>query len=292
MNLVETPFFAKASGGPGRLIGNIFVDTGRLSSSDVAYILGVQKEDGKRFGEIAIDLGLLCEDDIRFALSSQFEYPYLTVDDTSLSHELVAAYQPFSPVVEQLRALRSQLMLRWFDAVVERKTLAVVSPGKGEGRSFMAANLAIVFAQLGQRTLLVDADMRNPRQHELFRLGNRAGLSGILAGRAGVEAIMPVRSLQTLSVLPAGAVPPNPQELLGRPVFIETLYLYSRDFDVVIMDTPAGSEYADAQTIAARAGAALVLAKRNQTSLSDIAQLTRNLRQSDATLVGAVLNDG
>lgn len=274
----------------GRSIGAILIDTGRLSTEDAERILRLQKEQGKRFGDAAIELGVLTEDDIRYALASQFDYPYLPPGDNSLSHELVAAYKPFSPVVEQLRALRSQLMLRWFDGEAERKALAIISPGAGEGRSFIAANLAIVFSQLGERTLLIDADLRTPRQHELFKLGNSAGLSGLLAGRANTDAVVRVPSLLGLSVLPAGAVPPNPQELLGRAAFVETLYSLGRDYDVIIIDTPAASEYADAQTITARAGAGLMLARKNQSSIPDIVELTRSLQQSGATLVGSILN--
>jgi len=275
----------------GRSIGAILIDSGRLTADNAERILRLQKAQGMRFGDAAIELGLLTEDDIRFALSSQFDYPYLPLGDNSLSHELVAAYQPSSPVVEQLRALRSQLMLRWFDAEAQRKALAIVSPGAGEGRSFIAANLAIVFSQLGERTLLIDADLRTPRQHELFKLGNNAGLSGLLAGRANAEAVVRVPSLLGLSILPAGAIPPNPQELLGRPAFIETLLSLSRDFDVVIIDTPAASAYADAQTIAVRAGAAILLARKNISSLPDITQIAGSLQQSGATLLGSVLND-
>ncbi len=292
MTQMESNLHGKpAATGPGRSIGAILIDIGRLSPENAERILRLQKEQGKRFGDAAIELGLLTEDDIRFALASQFDYPYLPAGDNSLSHELVAAYKPFSPVVEQLRALRSQLMLRWFDAEVDRKALAVVSPGAGEGRSFIAANLAIVFSQLGERTLLIDADLRKPRQHELFKLGNSAGLSGLLAGRANTAAVVRVPSLLGLSILPAGAVPPNPQELLGRAAFVETLFSLGRDFDVVIIDTPAGAEYADAQTIAVRAGAAVMLARKNQSSITDIAALTGSLQQSGATLVGSILND-
>ncbi len=296
MNVIESPFFSKSEGpaadGVGRSIGAILIDAGRLSPGNAESILRAQKERGKRFGEAAIELGLLNEDDIRFALASQFDYPYLPAGDTSLSRELVAAYEPFDPVVEHLRALRSQLILRCFDAEVLRKTLAIVSPGNGEGRSFIAANLAIVFSQLGERTLLIDADLRTPRQHELFKLGPpHAGLSGLLAGRANVETIVRVPSLLELSVLPAGTVPPNPQELLGRPAFNEVLHSLSRDFDVIIIDTPAASKYADAQTIAVRAGAALMVARKNRSSLRDLAQLTQSLQRSGAKLVGSVLND-
>jgi chain length determinant protein tyrosine kinase EpsG len=294
MNLLESTQHRKAGFPPTgnkRPIGAILVDTGRLSVEGAERILHVQKIHGKRFGDAAIELGLLTPDDIRHALSCQFDYPYLATGDHSLSPELIAAFNPFAPIVEQLRALRSQLMLRWFDAEPQHKSLAVVSPGKGEGRSFIAANLAIVFSQLGERTLLIDANMRTPDQHKLFKLGYSVGLSGLLAGRANAGIIVRVPAMLGLSVLPAGVIPPNPQELLGRPAFIELLQLFRRSFDVIIIDTPAGSEYADGQTIASRAGAALMIARKNQSSLPDLADLARNLQHSGTTLVGSVLNN-
>ncbi|WP_153115691.1 chain length determinant protein tyrosine kinase EpsG [Rhodocyclus tenuis] len=290
MHLAETSILATTPSA-GASIGAILIDAGRLTPENAERILRLQKEQGKRFGDAAIELGLLSEDDIRFALSSQFDYPYLSAGDSSLSAELVAAYKPHSASVEHLRALRSQLMLRWFDNELNHKALAIVSPGAREGRSFIAANLAIVFSQLGERTLLIDADLRHPRQHELFKLDNSAGLSGLLAGRNGAEGVQRVASLRSLAVLPAGAVPPNPQELLGRPIFAETLARLARDFDVVIIDTPAGGSYAEAQTVAVRAGAALLLARQNQSSVPQLLALKRSLELAGATLVGSVLND-
>jgi chain length determinant protein tyrosine kinase EpsG len=289
MNLAEAPLLAKV--GTHRSIGAILVDSGRLTPEDAQRILRLQKEQGKRFGDAAVELGLLTKDDIRSALSYQFDYPYLRADDTSLGAELVAAYAPFSGVVEQLRALRSQLTLRWFDGAADRKALAIVSPGHGDGRSFIAANLAIVFSQLGEHTLLIDADLRRPRQHELFKLPNDTGLSSLLAGRDSDLALVRVPSLLGLSVLPAGPVPPNPQELLGRPAFADLLRSLSSGFDTVIIDTPAGADYADAQTIAVRAGAALLLARENVTHVAAARQLMTSLQQSGAALAGAVIND-
>jgi protein-tyrosine kinase len=292
MNSVEQIISGKAEAtGNSRSIGAILVDTGRLSVTDAEKILRLQKEQGKRFGDAAIDLGLVTQEDIRFALSQQFDYPYLHSGDTSFSEELVAAYKPFSPAVEKLRTLRSQLMLRWFDAERQHNALAIMSPGNKEGRSFIAANLAIVFSQLGERTLLIDADLRAPRQHELFKLDINAGLSGMLAGRIGPEAVIRVPALVGLSILPAGAIPPNPQELLGRTIFTVLLDSLIRDFDVVIIDTPAANEHDEAQIIATRAGAALMLAHKNISSIPEMTQLARSLQQTGATVVGSVLND-
>ena len=167
----------------------------------------------------------------------------------------------------------------------------MVSPGAGEGRSFIAANLAIVFSQQGQRTLLIDADLRKARQHALFGLGKSAGLSGILADRAGLEAALPVQGIDNLMVLPAGAVPPNPQELLGRAAFGNLLKAAAENFDVVIVDTPAGTDFADAEIIASATGAAVMVTRKNQTRLPDAALLARRLQDGGVVMVGSILND-
>jgi chain length determinant protein tyrosine kinase EpsG len=281
---------ARPPEGAGRGIGQILVESGRLSAADADRILQFQQDSQARFGEAGRALGLITEDDLRFALSVQFDYPYLG-RDSGLSRDLVAAYQPASAQVEQLRALRSQLMLRWFSTAPERKGLAVVSAGRAEGRSYLAANLAIVFSQLGERTLLIDADLRTPRQHQLFDLGKQAGLSDMLAGRAGLEAVVPIPALRDLAVLPAGAIPPNPQELLGRPQFLKLLQSLGEEHDVILMDTPAAGHYADAHTVAVRAGAALLVARQGQTSVPKLAHLTHGLREFGVVVVGSVLNE-
>ena len=279
-----------------RSIGDILVAAGRLSSADASLIVEHQRQHQIQFGDAAIALKLLTKDDIDFALARQFDYTYLALQDTSLSTDLVAAYKPFSVIGENLRAVRSQLMLRWFNTDPLRKVLAVVSPGKGDGRSFVAANLAIVFAQQGQRTLLLDADLRaapGAGQQALFKLGKNAGVSGILASRINLDAAaLPVPSLPGLTVLPTGAIPPNPQELLGRPEFGQLLGNAAQQFDVIIIDTPAGDDYADAEIIAARSGAALMLARKNKSLLPSVALLARRLQEGGVTLVGSVLNDG
>ena len=276
--------------GSGRSMGMILVDSGRLSAVDAERIAKFQEEGSSRFGDAGKALRLLTDDDVRYALSIHFGYPYLT-QDSKLSRELVAAYQPASRPVEQLRALRSQLMLRWFEAGVDRRGLAIVSACPKDGRSYLAANLAIVFSQLGERTLLIDADMRAPRQHHLFNLGKNVGLSDMLAGRAGPEAVVGIAALQDLSVLPAGATPPNPQELLGRQEFSRLLQSLGEDFSVIIIDTPAASRCADAHTVAVRAGAALMVARQNTSSVSEMAHFTKGLREFGVSLVGSVLND-
>lgn len=275
-------------------IGDILVATGRLSAADTQRVMQHQHDYQLQFGEAALALKVITKEDIDFALSKQFDYAYLGDQDTSLSPGLVAAYQPFSRVGENLRAVRSQLMLRWLNTNEAHKFLAIASPGPKEGRSFISANLAVVFAQQGQRTLLIDADLRaapSQGQHALFKLGKSAGLSGMLAGRAGPEAVQLIHGLPGLAVLPAGAMPPNPQELLGRPAFARLLQTLGEQFDVILIDTPAGTNYADAEIVAARAGAAILVARKNTSSLPQAALLARRLQDNGVMLIGSVLND-
>jgi protein-tyrosine kinase len=276
---------------PERTIGAILIESGRLRREDVEEILWLQLKKGMRFGDAGHELGLLSRADVDFALALQFDYRYLRRGESRVSEEVIAAYDPFSSQVEALRALRSQLMLRWFDSDPARKALAVLSAGRNEGRSYIAANLAVVFSQLGQRTVLIDADLRNPCQHKLFALDERAGLSTVLSGRAGLEAVQRIPSLSHLSVLPAGVLPPNPQELVTRPAFAQLLRSLEPHVDVIILDSPAAAESADAQTLAVRAGAALLVARKNVTRMARAKHVADSVLHAKGTIVGAVYND-
>jgi protein-tyrosine kinase len=279
--------------GTPRTIGDILVAAGRLSPEGALRVAQQQKQDKTPFGATAVALKLLRKEDVDFALSRQFHYDYLPHQDASVSAEVIAAYKPFSRAGENLRAVRSQLMLRWFNAAPHPRALAVISPHHGEGRSFVAANLAVVFAQQGERTLLIDGDMRAGRLHAMFKLGATTGLSSVLAGRTTLhEAAHPIVGLPGLAVLPSGAFPPNPQELLGRPGFSALLHEAGLNYDLVIIDTPAAQRFSDAEIIASRAGAALMVARRNISSVPQSASLLGRLQDSGAAaVVGAVLND-
>jgi chain length determinant protein tyrosine kinase EpsG len=204
--------------------------------------------------------------------------------------ELVVAREPFHPCSEELRALRTQLMIRWDRAGALPRRLAITSPGAGEGRSYLAANLAVAFAQLGERTLLIDADLRAPRQDRIFGVRGAAGLAALLAGRAGRETLLPLGEHGALALLPAGTPPHNPQELLSRPGLARLLEQLRADFDVVVLDTPPACAYADAQSVAFRAGQALVLARKHHTRLADAGAVVRRFADAGTSVVGTVCN--
>ena len=151
---------------PHGTIGDLLVARGVLQPEHIDRVIARQHSHDEPFGEAAIALKLLQRSDLDAALSTQFNYGYLHDNDTHLSRELVTAFKPFSSVSEEMRALRGQIMLRWLNDDRRRRMLSVVSPQAQDGRSFIAANLAVVFSQQGQRTLLIDANLRQPRQAE------------------------------------------------------------------------------------------------------------------------------
>jgi protein-tyrosine kinase len=272
----------------------ILAEDGKITPRQVDHVLDLQREVGIRFGEAAVQLGFITDNDVRFALAKQYDFPHLVADAEAKgiqpSTELVAAFAPFHPRTEELRALRTQLLIRWYNPEAGRNALVVASPAKGEGRSYVAANLAVVFSQLGARTLLVDADLRAPRQHEVFGLPPGHGLSTLLSGRTEHKAQFPIHGLNRLTVLPAGPLPPNPQELLSRPVFSALMKDLRSLYDVVIIDTPPAKQYADAQTIAYRAGDALIVTRKDHTVVSSTSKVVKELAGTGARVVGTIVN--
>ena len=277
---------------PKRSIGTILVDAGVISIDDARRVIDYQRERKIRFGEAAISMGLISEGDIRYALSYQYEYSYLPrASGKNTNEELVAAYKPFSHEVDQLRAIRSQLKLRWFDKEKGHAMLAVVGAGRAEGGSYLAANLAIVFAQMGESTLLIDADMRVPRQHTLFELNNQLGFSSLLAGRSDVASVLQtVQFIPNLQVIPAGPIPPNPLELLNRGNLTELLEWAGKTYDIVLIDNTSLAFGSDALIVAAKAGAALAVARANETKIAAFKELVADLKRSNINIVGSVLN--
>jgi chain length determinant protein tyrosine kinase EpsG len=273
-----------------RRIGSILAEEGKLAVQDIERVMELQQTNGLRFGEAALRLGLITDDDLRCAVAKQYDLPHLVPGSESVSRELVVAYDPFHPRAEELRALRTQLLMRWSKAGVAHKMLAITSSGRGEGRSYVAANLAVAFSQLGERTLLVDADLREPRQHRIFNIPDRVGLTAVLSGRADRGAVTPTREFGRLSLLPAGVPPPNPQELLSRSALGAFLREMGSEFDVILFDTPPARFYADALNVAFRAGNAMLLVRKNHTRLADTTGLVRELSDTGVRVVGTVLN--
>jgi protein-tyrosine kinase len=251
-----------------RSIGDIIRHSRGLNDEQIGQILIYQREHGVRFGDASVALGYATNADVLFALSQQFDYPYTPDDRRDLNRELVTAAQPFSKQAEAFRAIRSQLMMRSFNPNDPKRALAIVSPDTGDGKTFFAANLAVSLAQLGGRTLVVDADLRGPRLHEVFGVPNGSGLSGVLSGRQEDNVIHQAPDIPSLFVMPVGVTPPNPLELIERPAFRLLMGELMRKFDHVLVDTPAIVYGTDAHVVAAKCGSALLIARKDKTRVA------------------------
>lgn len=275
-----------------RSIGDIIASTRNLTAEQVERIAEHQRSTGVRFGEAAVALGFANADDVLYALAQQFHYPYAAEAQRDASPELVTLNQPFSSQAEAFRAIRPQVMMRIFgEGRQERRALAVVSPAAGDGKSYFAANLAVVLAQLGGRTLLVDADLRNARQHVVFNVSNDSGLSGLLAGRVESNVVKQIPNVPNLFLLPAGALPPNPLELVERPAFALLVRELTGKFDHVVVDTPATQYGADGEVIAARCAGALIVARKNASKVDALQELAASLGDLGAVVAGVVVNE-
>lgn len=297
----DKPDFAETQvvGMEEALIGEILAQANDLNREQIQAILDYQDREACKFGEAAVALGYVKRGDVMWALSKQYQYAVQPDDQglddryARLDDELAIGKHPFSAAAEMVRDIRTQLIEGVLNPDASpRRALAITSPNAGDGKSWFAANLALSFSQLGSRTLLIDADLRAGRLHKVFGLGdNVPGLSSMLAGRARPNVMRPVRELRTLYLLPCGAVPPNPLELLQGRMFGLLMRQLLAKFEFVIVDTPAAEHGADCRVIGSRCGSALIIGRRHRTRLDALNTLASKLASSRTALAGVVVND-
>jgi receptor protein-tyrosine kinase len=282
-----------------------------LSQQQVEHVLEAMKAMHLTFGDAAVHLGVVTQRE----LDNTVDFVKATADQRGLglietalrrrkpsrdmvprygdlvqpSKELGLAHDPFCSRSEQIRVLRTELMLL-DDTPSQSNVIALVSPSASEGRSLLAAELAIAFSQLRRRTLLIDADLRHPRQHVLFHSENAWGLTQALA-LGGPPRLLGVEGIPQLNILTAGPAAPNPLELLSDGRFERLVSDWRYSFDNIIIDTPPVTPYADGLSIATTAGRALVLSRSAVTRRRDMKDLMRRLVSTRARVMGAVLSD-
>jgi receptor protein-tyrosine kinase len=188
-----------------------------------------------------------------------------------------------------MRSLRTELLLL-AEPMQQANAVALMSANSGEGRSQLAAELAISFAQLGRRTLLVDADLRRPRQHALFGDTNDSGLADALESNV-TPLLHRIAGPPQMFLCKAGPVGRNPLELLSGGAFGRVTFEWSRAYEFIVIDTPPLSQFADALAVASIVGRVLIVTRTAHTSFKDIRGLLRRLEGSRAQVLGAVMQD-
>ena len=193
------------------------------------------------------------------------------------------------PAADAFRSLRSAL--RFAGLGKPLKTILITSPEPSEGKSTVSANLAAAFAQAGQKTLIIDADLRRPRIHEIFNLDRDMGLTTLLVGEASIEEVIKQTGIDNLYAITCGPIPPNPAELLESERMREVLEELKQKFDIIIVDSPLVMGMADAVILSSICDGTLLVARNNKTSKSALIQAKRILENSKTHLLGVVVND-
>lgn len=206
-----------------------------------------------------------------------------------LFDRLIFLEEPQGATAEAVRALRTRIMAQHLAS--GRKAIAVCAASADVGCSFIAANLAIACAQIGINTALVDTDIRAPNIHRLFGLpSDTYGVADHLAQRsAKIDPCLQNGLVASLSIVTAGTVFPNPQELLAAQRFQIFADQITSRFDLTIFDTPPTNFCTDAQRVATVVGHALLVARKHTSFVNDVSTLSRLLRADRANIVGSVM---
>ena len=215
------------------------------------------------------------------------------IEGKNYPDKLVTLKDLFSPATETYRSIRSNIHFMAVDRPIT--TLLVTSATPGEGKSITVANLGVVMAQAGLKTVLVDADLRRPTQHEIFQIPSNlmvlGGLTELLCTpEAEAHTYLRKTGVENLALVTSGALPPNPAELLGSQRMGQVLAKLAKLADVLILDSPPAAVVTDAVVLSTKADGVVLVVKAGQTRLGAVSQTVSNLGQAGARILGGILN--
>ena len=204
-------------------------------------------------------------------------------------NKLVTSQHPRSPISEAFRSLRTNIQFSTLDKPA--KTLLVTSPNPVEGKSVTAANLAVVMAQAGLKTLLVDSDLRRPALHKIFQSPNQSGLTTmVLQEDLSSDGHLQATEMENLHLLTSGPIPPNPSELLGSRKMQTLMEKFREEYDIVVLDSPPVLAVTDASVLATQVDGVLIVADSGRTRRDVALRARDNLVKVGANILGVALN--
>lgn len=202
---------------------------------------------------------------------------------------LIAYQDSKSPITERYRSIRTNLEYAQIDKKFQR--IVITSANPSEGKSTTISNLAVTYAQQGKRTILIDADLRKPNLHKIFGVQNTNGLTDVLMKKLDTrDAAREIRGIDGLFLMSAGFTPVHPAELLASHAMHQLINDLSKDYDIILIDTPPVLVATDAQIVSSICEAVLLVIKSGTTERKDLLDAKRKLEHVNANLVGAVLN--
>jgi capsular exopolysaccharide synthesis family protein len=204
--------------------------------------------------------------------------------------DLITFKEPNSPISESYRTLRTNIQFSSFDKKI--KTLLVTSSGPGEGKTTTSSNLAVVMAQGGNKTLLIDCDQRKPSVHKVFKFSNENGLSNILVNKDEVDLDVSIHQTEivNLHILSSGTRPPNPAELLGSAKMKDYIEELKKIYDIIILDTPPIILVTDAQILAQYTDGCLLVVSSGEAERDLVVKAKGLLEKVNAKILGVVIN--
>ena len=265
----------------------------------LAIIVGLAMGTGMAFFLEYMDDSIESPEDIEKHLKIPFLGPLGYVKNADIKNsgkdseqtkwELFALNDPKSTIAEALRNIRTNISFRLKGK--DDKSLVISSANPGEGKTIFAINMAILFASMGKKTGLIDADMRKPRIDKLVNIDRTPGLSDALIGEVQLSSIIKQVLLPNLYVIPAGTLPPNPAELLTSDRMDEFQQKFNKTFDIIIYDSPPMMSVTDSLILSKAAGNTVLIIKGGETERKSVKHAVRQLEELDAKILGTVLNE-
>lgn len=271
------------------LTGDLLVDMGAMRQGDFDKVTRRQVETGEMFGEAAMALGLVDAPTLARAVERQQNFHVLSPDDDRVDPMVVAAFYPTDPFAQAARRLRSTISATSRPDGEPLHLLMLLAVDTRAEAALLAANLAVAFAQTGYRTLLVDANLDAPVQHDLFRVSNRTGLSVLLAKGDAGDVVQPT-AISRLSLLPAGPMVRNFGELLDRARLYARLREIADRYDIVLVDA-SHDDPAIAVAAADGADGSMIVVRRDDSSMQRLKALIGELEKRGAPVMGTVLTN-
>lgn len=203
--------------------------------------------------------------------------------------KLIVSHSPFSPISEAYRLIRTNIQFAALDRPI--KSIAVTSAGPGEGKSITTSNLAVILAQAGLKTILVDADLRIPTLHKIFQVPNSGGLTDLLlAAELEIDGYLRDVGIENLELITSGALPPNASEILGSARMAQLIQRLEAMADVIVFDTPPTLPVTDTAVLSQRVHGVVLVVEAGRTRRDAARQAVARLRRGGANVVGCVLN--
>ncbi len=189
-------------------------------------------------------------------------------------------------IVEAYKSARTNIMFSL--SASEQKAFAVTSYAKGDGKSTVAANLAISFSKMGKKVILIDCDLRRPNLHNILKLENKAGFSDMVGRMVVFDDVVHRDVLPCLDVLTSGTIPPNPSELICSPEVTRFVERLNREYDYIIFDSPPIGVVADALLLKDYIAGYILVTRERKTTHGDIERLLQNIKLADSKPLGFI----